>query len=143
MTLQEAVPSNPNVLFVTLVQSVEDNNYAVMTVLMPRMTQLYSRLSEKELGIEPEENPDGLFQTNVYVANEGEQGLEIDMTELLAVRRYYFGRAAVNSHDTIAKQLESEEFDYINDPFYQQVQIEKLQMDLDNFDINSLDVEGE
>lgn len=141
MSIKEIYQPNPRVLFLTMIESIEDNKYAVMTMLMSKAVQIHVRLSEHQMGVEPEKNPDGMFQTGVYVVRDSERGPEIDMTELLAVRRFHFGRPAQIGHDEIVHSLEKEEFDYINDPYYQQVQLEKLQMDLENF--NTANLEGE
>lgn len=139
MSVEELIPKDPQMLLTSLVHSVDDNKYAVVTVLLDFFTYMISRGMEHEAQLEPEENPDGRFQTNVFSVVDGDNGPEIDMRDVLSVKRWHHGREAFQGHDEICRQLESEEFDYVKDPYYQHMQISKLKAELENIDLNSIE----
>jgi hypothetical protein len=136
--ITEIPPGNPYYLFATLVKSVDDNDYAVLTCMLDPTSHYINRMAEKQDGIEPEKNPEGFFQTDVYKVVDTEEGPAISLPDLLAVRRSMHGREAVKTHDEIVAQVESETLDYINDPYYQQIQVDRLKHELENLDISSL-----
>lgn len=125
------------ILLVNVVDSVDDNKYAVITVVLDYMTFMISHSIELQSGVPDSDDLHGFYQTNVMKASDGPNG-ELVLEDVITVRRNEHVRQAIKFHDDICAELENETFDFVSDPYYQQVQISNMQHELANFDTSDL-----
>ncbi len=140
--IRELAPPAPHVIFATNVE-VDDESYAVVTTLMNPYIRADERYQELQQDIAPQGDPNGFFQTCIYRMAEAEDSDEpgamyIDPNDIIGVYRSTIGREALMNHDRLVEEVDQGEYDPTADPYYEYLQVKKLNKELDSFDINKL-----